>query len=99
MNGSWFTHLDLHTPVEPAKRLEALPECPCVPIHASMLARAHMVCLDECQATRAHAHAPFDDTSVLHGFYQYLPRQNDVVCGGRAECFGPVHAEGIGTGL
>jgi hypothetical protein len=31
-----------------------------------------MICLDECQATRTRLYALFDDTNVLHTFYQYL---------------------------
>jgi hypothetical protein len=37
MNSSRSTHFDLHTPVEPAKRLESFPECPWVLISVLML--------------------------------------------------------------
>jgi hypothetical protein len=39
-----------------------------------------MICLDECQATRARVYALFDDTNVLHTFYQYLTRHCHRSC-------------------
>jgi hypothetical protein len=39
-----------------------------------------MICLDECQATRARMYALFDDAYVLHTFYQYLPRHCHRSC-------------------
>lgn len=41
MNSSRFTHFDLHTPADPAKRLESLPECPWVLVSVLLLAHAH----------------------------------------------------------
>jgi hypothetical protein len=39
-----------------------------------------MIFLDEFQATRTRVYALFDDTSVLHAFYQYLPRHCHRSC-------------------
>jgi hypothetical protein len=47
-----------------------------MPLCANPRVRHAVVCLDEFQATRTPAYALFDDTDVLHTFYQYLTRSS-----------------------